>query len=117
MEAGELEKCLEAERALVQPYANATTAKKIIRIGEEMKTARTATDKAVRKVLDRIAEQDALFDRMWAADMRGIKRWQAENPEEREMTWPGRETLVHWLLERLARAEGKQLGKPEPEGK
>ena len=68
-------------------------AKEALRIAEELHQARAE-----------VKEQRALFDRMWAADMRGIKLWQAESPEERELKWPGRQELVQWLLERLAEA-------------
>ena len=46
----ELQRCVREERALVQPYAHATTARKIMAIAKEMDTARAATDEAMRKV-------------------------------------------------------------------
>lgn len=51
-------------------------------------------------------ELDALFERMWAADMRGIKMWQKKTGKE--LTWPSRDKLVLWLLERIDELEGGQ---------
>ncbi len=45
-----LSAAIEKERALVQPFAHATTAKKISRILADMDTARAATDEAVKAV-------------------------------------------------------------------
>ena len=39
----------------------------------------------------------ASFDLRWKADMRAIKRWQAED-ESRELTWPDHADMVLWLL-------------------
>ena len=49
------------------------------------------------------AELDSLFDRIWAADMRGIKLWQAATGRTR--TWPDGAKLICWLMERIDAAE------------
>ncbi len=46
------------------------------------------------------ADEQASFDLRWKADMRAIKRWQAEQPG-RELTWPDHADLCVWLLERI----------------
>lgn len=46
---------------------------------------------------DDIEGHDLSFNLRWDADMRAIKRWQAEKPG-RDMTWPDHADLVVWLL-------------------
>ena len=57
-------------------------------------------------------EHDALFERMWAADMRGIKAWQKKTGKN--LTWPSRDKLVEWLLDELENAA--DLRAPEAVG-
>lgn len=52
----ELRRLLREERALVLPYSLATTAKKIARIGDEMKAARAETDVAVGDLEEKLAD-------------------------------------------------------------
>ncbi len=40
------------------------------------------------------------FDRMWDADMRAIKLWQAANPGN-DHVWPDRSKLTLWLLDQI----------------
>lgn len=49
---------------------------------------------------------NGLFDRMYAADMRGIQAWQAKHPDQ-PRTWPDRGKLVEWLLDRIMELEKK----------
>lgn len=46
---------------------------------------------------EKLAEHESSFKLRWAADMRAIKRWQAEAPG-RELTWPDHADLCVWLL-------------------
>lgn len=55
---------------------------------------------AWQKELNQRKYLDSIFDLQWAADMRGIKMWQAAG-EGRELTWPDQGSLVAWLLEQL----------------
>jgi hypothetical protein len=69
--------------------------------GCKMREDAAHTLRALRAALD-AAERErdefqASFDLAWDADMRGIKRWQAAHPGK-ELTWPGRDKLVAWLL-------------------
>ncbi|MGY3278084.1 hypothetical protein [Bradyrhizobium sp. S3.7.6] len=50
---------------------------------------------------DDIEAREFSFDLRWNADMRAIKRWQAEKPG-RELSWPDHADLCIWLLEQLA---------------
>lgn len=45
-------------------------------------------------------ELQAFFDLMWAKMQRAITLWQAEKPEERELTWPDAGRLLDWLIGR-----------------
>jgi hypothetical protein len=53
--------------------------------------------------IEQIKDHELSFDLRWKADMRAIKRWQADG-EGRELTWPDHADLVVWLLEKLERA-------------
>lgn len=46
------------------------------------------------------------FDLRWDADMRAVRRWQAE-ATGRALTWPDRADMVVWLLEKLDAAEAR----------
>ena len=46
-------------------------------------------------------ELQASFELRRNADMRAIKRWQSEDPEKRELTWPDHADLCCWLLDQL----------------
>jgi hypothetical protein len=52
----------------------------------------------ISEAADEIEEHDQSFDLRWKADMRAIKRWQAEKPGL-ELTWPDHADLCVWLLE------------------
>jgi len=55
----------------------------------------------------RVSELDALFDRMWEADMRGVERWRSANPGN-DLVLPDRSKLTEWLLsERFKPEEGE----------
>lgn len=56
---------------------------------------------ALKVVIEELAERDRSFDLRWKADMRAIKRWQAEKPAERELVWPDHADLCVWLMGRL----------------
>ncbi|HLN24747.1 MAG TPA: hypothetical protein VK558_12275 [Patescibacteria group bacterium] len=71
-----------------------------------------------RDVIDelarRLAEAEAIaaqrqetFNRMWDADMRGIKRWQEAHPGN-DLVWPDRSKLTEWLLDRATQAEAER---------
>lgn len=51
-----------------------------------------------------LAEKQALFDRLWEADMRGIKMWQKANPDK-ELVWPDRAQHVAWILDQIAKLD------------
>lgn len=57
-----------------------------------------------QEAAEEIEEHDQSFDLRWNADMRAIKRWQAEEPG-RELTWPDHADLCVWLLNRMAGLE------------
>lgn len=66
----------------------------------KVKKARTPVQvlkQRIRKVVAERKEIQAVFDRQWAADMRGIKAWQKKNPGK-ELVWPDRAYFVEWLL-------------------
>lgn len=48
------------------------------------------------------------FNVRWQADMRAIKRWQAES-KGRDLKWPDHVDLVCWLAEQLATARADAL--------
>lgn len=100
-----LVQCLEKERALLAvPLSQ----------GAEARAAMAATDEAVKAMQERIAELEGLFDRMWEADMRGIKLWREEDPEARDLIWPDRAALMKWLLEKFASHDAKKSeGQPK----
>lgn len=51
-----------------------------------------------------LAEKQALFDRLWEADMRGIKMWQKANPGN-DLVWPDRAQHVAWVLDQIAKLD------------
>jgi hypothetical protein len=51
------------------------------------------------------AELKQSFDLYYAAEMRGIKRWQEATGKD--MVWPDAGKLSAWLLERLAASEAR----------
>lgn len=51
------------------------------------------------------AEHDEAFKIRWDADMRAIRRWQAEDHPARELTWPDHADLVVWLLSEIERKD------------
>lgn len=59
----------------------------------------------LKKVRAELAEHEATFKLRWDADMRAIKRWRAEHPEARALTWPDHADLVIWLLTQLEAPE------------
>ena len=50
--------------------------------------------------VERADQLQATFDLSWKADMRAIKRWQADNPGN-DLVWPDRADLVVYLLEKM----------------
>lgn len=48
---------------------------------------------------EEIADHDIGFNLRWDADMRAIKRWQAETG--RDLVWPDHADMVVWLLNKL----------------
>lgn len=53
----------------------------------------------LRETLEEYDELEKLFDRIHAADIRGIVLWRERSPTERELLQPDRAKLVLWLLE------------------
>ena len=53
---------------------------------------------------EKCIEHNHSFKLRWDADMRGIKKWQADAPG-RELTWPDQADLVTWLLNRIDKLE------------
>jgi hypothetical protein len=51
-----------------------------------------------------LAEKEALLDRLWEADMRGIKMWQEANPGN-DLVWPDRAQHVAWVLDQVAKLD------------
>ncbi len=49
-------------------------------------------------------EIQAVFDRMYAANIRGIEAWQAKHPGN-DLVWPDHAKLVEWLLDQLSEAK------------
>lgn len=54
---------------------------------------------AIHQERQRADDLQRTFDLRWAADMRAIKRWQAETGKD--MTWPDRADMVVWMLRHL----------------
>lgn len=52
-----------------------------------------------------LAEKQELFDRLWEADMRGIKMWQEANPGN-DLVLPDRAQHVAWVLDHVAKLDG-----------
>jgi hypothetical protein len=57
----------------------------------------------VALLVQEVRDLRELFDRLWAAEQRGIKSWQAATG--RELTWPDTAAFVLWLLSRVEHAD------------
>ena len=68
-----------------------------------MTRRRKRTLQKFKQLRAEIADYEATFNVCYAANMRGIKRWQAATGKT--LTWPDGANLVVWLLERLDQAE------------
>lgn len=94
---------LAQARAAVQPEP--MTVKDARRILDSVRDSRIVDRvtmvRCLEFLLTELAERDHSFDLRWKADMRAIKRWQAENYLERQLIWPDHADLCVWLLGRL----------------
>jgi hypothetical protein len=63
----------------------------------------------LKEIREELKEREQAFDRRWAADQRGIKRWQEATGKT--MEWPDQAELIEWLLHQLDQpASLKSLG-------
>jgi aspartyl/asparaginyl beta-hydroxylase (cupin superfamily) len=65
----------------------------------EILAIRMAHEQRVGELERELAEMKASFDLRWKADMRAIKKWQAETG--RTMEWPDHADLCVWLMGKL----------------
>lgn len=79
------------------------TAETVARLERERDRAQAQVAE-LRRELD---EFHATFDLQWAADMRAVARWRAEDPERRALSMPDREAMTFRLLQLLDAAEAQ----------
>lgn len=60
---------------------------------------------SVNELQERVEELESLFELRHKADLRGIAKWRAESPSERELMWPDHGDMVAWLLKQLDEKE------------
>lgn len=88
-----LETSKEQHRRLAESHAHYVESaerdvKRIVQLESELEAVKGERD-----------ELNQLFDVIHAADIRGIKMWQAESHVERELIHPDKAKMVCWLLE------------------
>lgn len=102
---------LAAERDAAIARAEAAEkalAKALVCLDTETETLRRVDEAEARAAVSRVEinAMTAVFDRMYAADMRGIKAWQKAHPGK-ELVWPDKGKLVEWLLDRIVELKDK----------
>lgn len=66
-----------------------------------------AAEAQVAELRQELNELHATFDAQWAADMRAVARWRAEDPERRALSMPDREAMTFRLLQLLDATEAQ----------
>lgn len=88
-----------------------TSAEAVERLAQAFSDCGSAQDDYVAALLRALAaerdEMNDLFERIRAADQRGIDRWRAEKPG-RDLIRPDMADATVWLLDQLERAEAER---------